>query len=211
MNKLKIENSSFFQSWEEVKDIQTRDITKRDEDVENLDGLIIKGYEMKFDTINENSEKYDPNCFDEFIKRYFIDHELNMVVSLQHSLDIDNLCGRVLYLEINTVGCYFIVYIPRTYIKYDQVLNLLKEGILQGLSKEGYATDYEYIFNEDGTFNYLQINKMDICSVSLVAQPANGIKFEALKETEIKNTLNYVNKTSEELNEVDKLFKTSKQ
>ena len=47
-----------------------------------------------------------------------------------------------------------------------------------------------------------------ICSVSLVAQPANGIKFEALKETEIKNTLNYVNKTSEELNEVDKLFKT---
>jgi hypothetical protein len=132
-----------------------------------------------------------------------------MVVSLQHSLDVDNLCGRVLYLEINTVGCYFVVYIPRTYVKYEMVKNLLKEGILQGLSKEGYTTDYEYFYSEDGSFDYIQINKMDICSVSLVAQPANGIKFEAMKETEIKNTLNYVNKIQEEqpLNDVEKLFK----
>ena len=209
MDKIKIENSSFFQSWEEVSNIEAANITKRDEDLEILDGLIIKGYEMKFDSINENREKYDPGCFDEFIQRYFIDHELNMVVSLQHSLDVDNLCGRVLYLEINTVGCYFVVYIPRTYVKYEMVKNLLKEGILQGLSKEGYTTDYEYFYSEDGSFDYIQINKMDICSVSLVAQPANGIKFEAMKETEIKNTLNCVNKIQEEqpLNDVEKLFK----
>ena len=209
MDKLKIENSSFFQSWEEVSDIEASTLTKNDNDNERLNGLIIKGYEMKFDSINENREKYDPGCFDEFIQRYFIDHELNMVVSLQHSQDVDNLCGRVLYLEINTVGCYFIVYIPSTYIKYEQVKNLLKEGILQGLSKEGYTTDYQYIYTEDGDFDYLQINKMDICSVSLVSQPANGIKFEAIKETEIKNTLNYVNTQpkEEELNDVQKLFK----
>lgn len=207
MDKLKIENSSFFQSWEEVSDIPASTITKNDQDNENLNGLIIKGYEMKFAAINENREKYDPGCFDEFIQRYFIDHELNMVVSLQHSQDVDNLCGRVLYLEINTVGCYFIVYIPATYIKYEMVKNLLKEGILQGLSKEGYTTDYNYVYTEDGDFDYLQINKMDICSVSLVSQPANGIKFEAIKETEIKNNLNYVNNLPKEENDVEKLFK----
>ena len=68
MDKLKIENSSFFQSWEEVSDIPASTITKNDQDNENLNGLIIKGYEMKFAAINENREKYDPGCFDEFIQ-----------------------------------------------------------------------------------------------------------------------------------------------
>ena len=45
--------------------------------------------------------------------------------------------GRVLVVESNGVGFYFVVYIPKTYVNYEIVRNNIKEGILQGFSKEG--------------------------------------------------------------------------
>lgn len=170
--------------WEDVKGIPTSQLTKRDEDTALLDGLIIRGYEMEWDKTNENYERYAKDAFDKFIKYYFIDRGFNLVVDVEHAgLDPQWLAGRVIYAEINSRGMYYIVYIPRTYVHFDIVRNLLKEGILQGFSKMGYATDWENVYNKQtGEFMYQLIKEFKLLSMSLVSAPANGMQFEKLQE-----------------------------
>lgn len=177
--------------WKEVADLPLSTITKRDEDTQHLDGLIIKGYETKFGKTNENMEQYDPHCLDKFVEEYFVNNRLNMAVDLQHSQDIDDQVGRVVYLEVNSVGFYFTAYVPKSVKRYEQVKNLLQEGILQGFSKCGWATDYEYKYDSDGSFSYELIKEMSIVSVSLVTSPANAIRFENVQE--VKNELQFRN------------------
>jgi phage head maturation protease len=182
--------------WKEVQGVEAQTI-KPELSPEKLDGLIIKGYEMKFGKTNENGEQYDLTAFDDFIKRYFVDGKMNMPVDVNHEgwKNWHAYCGRVLYIEVNSVGFYFAVYVPRTYPEYDRVLWALKSGIIQGFSKEGFVdwNDYDVIWNADGTFDHEQIHKMSVISVSLVCTPANGLPFEQMKET--KNALFFVNKT----------------
>ena len=182
--------------WEEVQDINAQTI-RPDLSAEKLNGLILKGYEMKWGNTNENGEQYDQTAFDDFIKRYFVDGKMNMPVDVNHEgwKNWHAYCGRVLYIEVNSVGFYFAVYVPRTYPEYDRVLWALKSGIIQGFSKEGFVdwNDYDVIWNADGTFDHEQIHKMSVVSVSLVCTPANGLPFEQMKET--KNALIFVNKT----------------
>lgn len=183
--------------WQEVSGLPLSSVTKKDADTATLDGLIIKGYETKFNVTNENGERYAPNCLDKFVQQYFVDHELNMVVDLQHNWDIDSQIGRVIYLEVNTVGFYFVAYVPRIVARYEQVKALLREGILQGFSKMGWATDYEYRYTRDGEFDYVEIKEFQLCSVSLVTMPANAIPFEAIGEP-VKDGLQFVNRLTEE-------------
>lgn len=194
--RIKITDNVLLGNWEEVTGLPLSTITKKDTDTKKLDGLIIKGYETKFGQTNENGEQYAPGCLDNFIQSYFIDHGLNMVVDLQHGYGIDDQVGRVIYLEANSVGFYFVAYIPRTVARFEQVRNLLAEGILQGFSKWGFATDYEYKYNEDGEFDYVLIKEMAIFSVSLVTNPANPIPFEGVGET-VRDRLEYRNTTNE--------------
>lgn len=191
--KLVVKDAVLIGDWEEVNGVPLSKVTKNDKDTATLDGLIIKGYETKFNVTNENGERYAPNCLDKFVQQYFVDHELNMVVDLQHSEAVDDQVGRVIYLEVNTVGFYFVAYIPRNVARYEQVKNLLKEGILQGFSKYGYATDYEFNYNQDGYVEYVEITEFRLCSVSLVTMPANPIGFEAIGEP-LKDGLQFVNK-----------------
>jgi HK97 family phage prohead protease len=183
--------------WQEVSGLPLSSVTKKDTDTATLDGLIIKGYETKFNVTNENGERYAPNCLDKFVQQYFVDHELNMVVDLQHGWDIDSQIGRVIYLEVNTVGFYFVAYVPRSVARYEQVKALLREGILQGFSKMGWATDYEYRYTRDGDLDYVEIKEFQLCSVSLVTMPANAIPFEAIGEP-VKDGLLFVNRLTEE-------------
>lgn len=192
MEAIKIHDAVALGEWEEVNKIPLSTITKNDKDTALLDGMIIRGYETKFGNTNENGERYEKDCLDEFIQRYFVDNKLNMPVDVQHRSDMDHLCGRVLIVETNSVGFYFVAYVPKTYCKYEQLKNLIKEGIIQGFSKEGWATDYDYIYKKDGTFDYCKIKKMDILSVSLVSIPANANAFE--KAQEVKNATILQNK-----------------
>ena len=170
-------------NWEDVKGIPTSQLTKRDEDTALLDGLIIRGYEMEWDKTNENYERYAKDAFDKFIQDYFIDRGFNLVVDIEHAgFDPQWLAGRVIYAEINSRGMYYIVYIPRTYVNFDMVKNLLQEGILQGFSKMGYATDWEYKWTQDGDFDYELIKEFKLLAMSLVSAPANGMQFEKLQE-----------------------------
>lgn len=186
--------------WEEIPAGTDAQTIKPELAPEKLDGLILKGYEMKFGKVNENGEKYDPSAFDDFIKSYFVDGKLNMPVDINHEgyRNWHAYCGRVLYIEVNKTGFYFAVYVPRTYPEYDRLLWALKTGIVQGFSKEGFVAynDYELKYKEDGSFDYELIKKMKVVSVSLVCSPANGVAFEAMKET--KNALYFENKTQGE-------------
>lgn len=180
-------------SWEEVDNLPLSAITKNDKDTDKLNGLVIRGYEMKWGGKNENQEVYEKGAFDDFIQSYFVDGGLNMPVDIQHQQDLDHLAGRVLLIEVNSVGFYFVAYIPRTYTHYEQVKNLIKEGILQGFSKMGWATDYNFIYNAEGYYDHTRIKKMDVTSVSLVATPANRLPFEKIGEI-VKNQLTFKNK-----------------
>lgn len=183
--------------WEEVPAGTDAQTIKPELAPEKLDGLIIKGYEMKFGTTNNNGERYDKGAFDDFIKSYFVDNGLNMPVDINHEgyRDWHSYCGRVLYIEVNSVGFYFAVYVPRTYPDYDRLIWALKNGIVQGFSKEGFVgyDDYELRWKEDGSFDYELIKRMSVVSVSLVCNPANALRFESMKET--KNALVFENKT----------------
>lgn len=182
--------------WEKIEKQSARTINPKLDD-EILDGLIIKGYEMKWNKTNENGEQYDKTAFDEFIQQYFVDGKLNMPVDINHQgyYDWRNYCGRVLYIETNSVGFYFVVYVPKTYADYDRLLWGLENGIVQGFSKEGYVSweDFDWVYNEDGTFDHEQIHKMRIVSVSLVTTPANGLPFEKMQQTQ--NALVFEKKT----------------
>lgn len=189
--KLQITDGVQIGSWEEVRDLELSTITKRDTDTAKLDGLVIKGYETKFGKTNGNGEQYAPGCLDEFIQSYFVDNGLNMVVDVQHGWEVDDQVGRVIYLETNTTGFYFVAYIPRTVRRFEQIRDLLREGILQGFSKMGWASDYDWERDKEGN-EYVLIKKMEIISVSLVTSPANAIPFEAMGET-VRNRLEYRN------------------
>lgn len=194
--RIKIQDTTLIGNWDEVQDFELSKVTKKDTDTQKLNGLVIRGYETKFSKVNENGERYEPGCLDEFIQSYFIDNGLNMVVDVQHGFYIDDQVGRVVYLETNTVGFYFVAYIPRTVARYEQIKNLLQEGILQGFSKCGWATDWEWERGKDGEEVFV-VKKMDIVSVSLVTSPANAIAFEGVGET-IQNRLEYRNRINDE-------------
>lgn len=195
--------------WKEVQDIDAQTINPN-LSPEKLNGLILKGYEMKFGKTNENGEQYDKTAFDEFIERYFVDGKMNMPVDVNHMGENSKygFCGRVLYIEVNATGFYFVVYVPRfidvekpemgEFPYYRELYGKLKNGIIQGFSKEGFVDwkDYDVLWNTDGTFDHEQIHKMSVISVSLVCTPANGLPFEQMKET--KNALVFESKLAQE-------------
>lgn len=190
MKKLKINDAVMLSSWEEVDNIKLSSITKKDSDTENLNGIIVKGYEMKYNVTNENGERYAQGCVDKYINDYFVSNKLNVPVDVMHGERFEDLIGRVLLIESNSVGFYIVAYIPTTAPRFTEIKNALKEGMLQGFSKLGYTTDYEFKYKKDGSFDYMLINEIAICSVSLVATPANRLGFE--KVGEIKDSTAFV-------------------
>ena len=202
-----VRDSVLIGEWKDVQDLPLSSITKRADDKEKLDGLIIKGYEMKWGKTNENGERYAQGAFDDFINGYYIANGLNVVLDVQHDERPEWLCGRLLYIETNTVGFYLVAYVPRTEQAFEAVKSKLQNGLLQGFSKCGYVDDGHYVYKDDGDFDYFQIDKMSLLSVSLVATPANGVPFEDVAETR-RNRLEYVNKTksTQEGSAMNRLF-----
>lgn len=194
MEKHIIRDTVLIGDWQDVKALPLSSITKRADDVELLDGIIVKGYEMKWDTTNENGERYEQGCFDDFISSYYIAKGLNVVMDVQHDYRPEWLVGRVLYIETNSVGFYVVGYIPRSEQNFEAVKSKLQNGILQGFSKCGIVEKHEWVYKKDGSFDYELIKKISLLSVSLVATPANGVPFEDVAETR-RNRLEYVNKT----------------
>ena len=188
MKTIEIKNTTKINDYKEVDGIELSTITKNDSDKEKLSGLLLYGYEMKFGKKNENQEVYAPDSLTKYIENYFINNKLNIPVTILHKDDIEHLAGRVLVVEVNSVGFYFVAYIPKTYVHYQQVIDLIKEGILQGFSKEGYGIDYEYRYNELGEFDYILYKEVCFICLSIVATPANSLGFERVAQTKIENS-----------------------
>lgn len=180
-----IKNGVMLGEWSDVKDIPAENLKKWTNDPDKLHGLIFKAYEMKWGAINTNGELYDETAFDKFIEDYFVQKGFNMPVTIEHSQDPDWIAGRVLYIERNSVGFYFVLYIPDTYKNYAQVKWMVEEGLLQGLSKEGFYLDYEWELEDEDNWDswYIHVHELMMSRVSLVTTPANGVKFESAKET----------------------------
>ena len=179
-------------SYEEVEDKDLETITKKPADKnKKLNGLLLYGYETKFtDGTNTNGERYTKDALDKFVSDYFVKRGLNMPLSVMHGNDRRDIIGRVLVLEVNSVGFYFVCYIPKGIDGYDDIKLKVSEGILQGLSKEGWSTKGK-IFRDakTGEFSYYLVEEMEILRVSLVDVPANGNPLEKAKE--IKNALTF--------------------
>lgn len=190
------QNATLLGKWEEVSSIPAASITKNEEDTEVLDGILVHGYETKFaDGTNTNGERYAKDAIDKFIQSYFVEKKLNMPVDIEHDSRPEWLAGRIIYIESNGTGFYYVAYIPRTYMHFEHVKNLLANKVLQGFSKCGWATDYEAKFKEDGSFDYELIKEIEIVRMSIVSTPANGVPFEKVKE--IQNATRF-NKVEEE-------------
>ena len=209
MDIYKITDTTKINDFKEVDNMELSKITRNEGDKEILTGMIISGYEMKFGKINENREMFEPTCIDEYMQDYFIKNKLNVPVTILHRDDITHLAGRVLVVETNTNGFYFVVYIPRGVAGYDDIKLKVKEGILQGFSKEGWSEEYEVKYTKDGAFDYILIKKLIFASLSIVATPANSLRFDKVGETmNIINSTKFVNKNtpdekpSEDLSEI---------
>lgn len=184
--------------WSEIQSLPLSSITKNDADTEVLDGLILKGYETKFaDGTNANGERYTKDAIDKFIQEYFVEKKLNMPVDIEHDRRPEWLAGRVVYIESNSTGFYYVAYIPRTFLYYDEVKGLLQNHILQGFSKCGWATDWEWLKDNNGN-EYCLVKEIQIVRMSIVSTPANGVNFERVQEIENATRFNKVEEAAKE-------------
>ena len=206
MELYEIKDQTKINDFKEVDKIELSKITRNEADKEILNGLIISGYEMKFGKVNENREMFDPTCIDEYMQEYFIKNKLNVPVTILHNGDIMHLAGRVLVVETTGTGFYFVAYIPKTYMYYDILLNNIKEGILQGFSKEGWAEEYDVKYTKDGNFDYILIKKLIFASLSIVSTPANRLRFDKMGETmQVINSTKFVKNNIPEENPEENL------
>ena len=192
MEALKICDTTKINDYKEVDNLELSTITKNNSDKERLSGLILYGYEMKFGDKNENQEKYTPDSITKYIQKYFVENKLNIPVTILHRDDIQHLAGRVLVVETNGVGFYLVAYVPKSYVNYSILVNLIKDGILQGFSKEGWATDYEYHYKENRDLDFVLIKELMFNKLSIVDTPANGLNFERIATT-VENSTKFVN------------------
>lgn len=195
--------------WETVENLPLETITKNAEDAKtHLNGMLLYGYETKFAAgTNENGERYSKDALDKFLERYYKKNRLNMPLTIQHKQDLEHLAGRVLIVEVNSVGFYFVCYIPKTYRHYEDVKHLIEEGVLQGLSKEGWSTKGKCYYTKEGLFDYYLVEEMEMLAMSLVTTPANGNPLEKAKE--VKNTTQFIkrqNDTAEKADAFEAMF-----
>lgn len=186
-------NSVLIGDWKEINKLPMSKITGNDQDAEILDGLIVKGYEMKFaEGTNTNGERYEKDAIDKFIQEYFVDKQLNMPVDIEHDGRPEWLAGRVVYIEANSVGFYYVAYIPKTYMHYEHVKNLLANKVLQGFSKCGWATDWSWEKDATTGEEYELVKEIMIVRMSIVSTPANGVSFEKVQEIQNATRFNRV-------------------
>ena len=188
MKKIEIKNQILLEKFAEVDNSKASEITQDLTDTRVLSGLILTGYEHRHtNKVNGNNEVFGANCLDKFIEEYYVANGLNMPLSVFHNgNDFETSAGVILKIENNTIGYKFTAYVPKTFKNYEHLKHLLEIGYIQGFSKYGWANEYEYIYNTDGTFSHVRIDDMTIVDMSLVACPANSEKFEKIVENAMK-------------------------
>ena len=174
MEAKKIQDAVLIGEWKEV------DGTNLDE--KGLNGIVLSGMETAFGVTNANGERYTREALDKFVQDYFVANDLNVPLTLMHGERFEDVIGKVLSIDVTDKGFKILAYIPKTAPRYEAVKAYLQEGLLQGFSKEGWATGYEEKEDEDGN-GFIEISELALTAVSLVTTPANALGFDSVKVT----------------------------
>lgn len=154
---LKISNGFFFENTKEVRE-----------------GLMLDGYFKRWDSVNENGESYAKDSYDKFINHYFVKNKLNVPINLMHGSGFGDLAGKIVNMKKDPYGIFIQTLISRHAVHFENIKGLIDDGILQGFSDEGFATDFELIKNEKKEITHVNVLEAMLTKVSLVDMPAEG-------------------------------------
>ena len=142
---------------------------------EDSDNFTIECNAATFNVYNENAQKWLPRSFDQCLKEFYGD-TLNVVCGIEHKYDG---LPIAVFERIQTNGekMATTLRIPKS-IKFnlDYTIPAIKEGILQGLSTEGWFEDYSF------TENGIDVKSGFLAKIDLVSIPAD-------REARFKNTI----------------------
>ncbi len=130
-------------------------------------GFTVSGLLTRFDSVNENEQRWSATSYDEGLQHYFEKNNLFVPLDLQHERDIRSLAGRLESLEKTEEGILIRAYIPRGVYYYNLIKTLLDNYILQGFSNYGYVTRGHI------TDDVLHVESFQLISASLVDVPAD--------------------------------------
>lgn len=139
-------------------------------------GLTIKARLKRWGVMNLNREVYEEGAYDAFIKDYYERGALNMPLTVQHGSRVEDIVGKVLSLEKDTEGMTVTAEVMDGLPMSETVKKLIADGILQGVSDEGFADDFDYTEKDGYT-----IRRASMLAVSLVTTPAEMIAKVAVK------------------------------
>lgn len=143
-------------------------------------GMVVTARLKVWGKQNLNNETYEPTAYDDFIKNYYERGGLNMPLTVQHGNRVEDIIGRILAIDKDEEGLTVKAQIMDGLPMSETVKALIKAGVLQGMSDEGFADDYDYTAEEG-----FRIKHAAMLAVSLVATPA-----EAVAKISINNAIN---------------------
>ena len=142
---------------------------------EDSDNFVIECDAATFNVYNENDQNWLPRSFDQCLKEFYGD-SLNVVCGIEHKYD--GLPIAVFErIQTNSEKMTTTLRIPKS-IKFnlEYTIPAIKEGILQGLSTEGWFEDYTF------TENGIEVKNGFLAKIDLVSIPADS-------EARFKNTI----------------------
>lgn len=140
----------------------------REEIKETEDGLLITAVLKNFTRPNGNGELAEPDAYDEFVTEYYEQGGYNLPLCYMH--DPAKIIGVVTELSRDDTEMRMKATILKTCPQYDYITDLVRRGILGGVSDGSYV-DGEYEETEDGGCIF-HVKKCAMCEVSLVTVPA---------------------------------------
>jgi len=156
--------------------------------------IVIEGYETVHNKTNYNGQRYAANAFEKWINEYFIQHNFNMPLTLQHQDDIMHIIGYIDTIEQRKEGLYIKAVIPSGIANFEHIQTLLKHNILNGFSKTGWVVKSSQQQDPETKEIYRLIEEIELIDISLVTIPANAQPITS--KTEEK--LNFINKVDED-------------
>ena len=144
-----------------------KEVDKEIDFEETSDYLRIKCNAATFNVYNENAQNWLPRSFDECLREFYGD-KLNVVCGIEHKYDG---LPIAVFESIKTDGekMQTTLRIPKSIqFNVDYTIPAIKEGILQGLSTEGWFEDYSF------TDNGIEVKKGFLAKIDLVSIPADG-------------------------------------
>lgn len=144
-------------------------------------GLLVDARLKVWGRANLNNEIFDKNAYDDFLNQYYRKNDLNMPLTLQHGGRVEDIVGKIVSIDKDDEGLVVKAQVLEGLPMSEATKTLIANGVLQGMSDEGWSDDFE--ISDKGEF---LIHRATILAVSLVATPAEAIA----KVRTVNNSIN---------------------